>query len=106
MGTNQSMKKKDKTVKAWDRDMISILQSRRNIMQGGNFMNPRGKHRSYLGSIEFLENYHPTSEMSKEYAVAEISSVCKVKMDENPNFAFVYWWWFKVPNNSISKFNI
>ena len=28
--------------------------------------------------------------MSEEYVVAEISSVFKVQMDDNPHFAFVY----------------
>ena len=84
------MKAKDKTVKAWDRDIICIPQSRRNIMQGGNFMNPRGKHHSYLESIGLIGKLHLTSEMSKEYVVAEITSVFKVQMDENPHFAFVY----------------
>ena len=59
-------------------------------MQGVNFMNPRGKHRSYLESIGLIGKLHLTSEMSKEYVVADITSVFKVQMDENPHFAFVY----------------
>ena len=83
------MKEKDKAVKAWDRDIICIPQSRRNIMQGVNFMNPRGKHRSYLESIGLIGKLHLTSEMS-EYVVTDITSVFKVQKDENPHFAFVY----------------
>ena len=89
-GTNENMKKKDKTVKAWDRDIVCIPQSRRNKTQGGNFMYPRGKYRSYLGSIGLIGKLHFTSQMSEEDVVAEICSVFKVQMNDNPHFPFVY----------------
>ena len=86
----ENPKKKPKTLKTWDRDIVCIPQSRRNKTKGGNLMYPRGKYRAYLGSLGLIGKLHLTSAMTDSDVAAEICTVFKDQMNNNPTFPFLY----------------
>ena len=89
-GVKETPRKKAKVVKTWDRDIVCMPQSRRNKIKGGNFMYPRGKYRAYLARSGLIGKLHLTSIMSDEEVVAEICTIFKEQMNNNPHFPFVY----------------
>lgn len=87
----ESPRKKAKLVKAWDRDIVCLPQSRRNkTTKGGNFMYPRGKYRCQLASLGLIGKVHLISTMSAEEVTAEICTVFKDQMNNNLQFPFAY----------------
>lgn len=82
--------KKPKTVKTWDRDIICMPQSRRNMADGGNITYPRGKYRAHLASLGLIGKLHLTSEMTDDDVVMEICTVFKRQMTDNLHFPFLY----------------
>ena len=89
-GIKENPKKKPKIIKTWDRDIVCIPQSRRNKTKGGNFMYPRSKYRADLASWGLIGKLHLTSTMSDEEVIAEICTVFKDQMNNDPKFPFVY----------------
>ena len=82
--------KKAKTVKTWDRDVFCIPESVRNKSAGGNIRYPRGKYRAELARCGLIGKLHMTSEMTAEEVSAEVRSVFKEPMGNNPDFPFLY----------------
>ena len=82
--------KKAKTVKTWDRDVFCIPESVRNKSAGGNIRYPRGKYHAELARCGLIGKLHMTSEMTAEEVSAEVRSVFKEPMGNNPDFPFLY----------------
>ena len=73
-----------------DRDVFCIPESVRKKSAGGNIRYPWGKYRAELARCGLIGKLHMTSEMTAEEVSAEVHSVFKEPMGNNPNFPFLY----------------
>ena len=80
--------KKPKVVKTWDRDVLCIPKS--DSHASGKIKYPRRAYRAYLASHGLIGKLHLTSEMTDKDVEAEIRSIFKKPMQNNPQFPFVY----------------
>ena len=78
-------------VKAWDRDIICIPQSRQSKRKGGNVSYPlRGQYRANLAKWGLIGKLHLTSSMTDEEVCAEVRSVFAEAMGHDSLFPFTY----------------
>ena len=75
-------------MKTWDQDVLCIPKS--DTHATGNIKYPRRAYRAYLASHGLIGKLHLTSEMTDKDVEAEIRSIFRKPMQNNPEFSFAY----------------
>lgn len=84
--------KKQKAVTSWDRDIICLPQTRKlRKNDAANILSyPRKKYRAQLAAWGLIGKLHLTSDMTVDDVAAEVRSVFKGPMSNNPSFQFTF----------------
>ena len=86
--SKQSVAKRPKVVKTWDRDVLCIPKN--DMIDSSLLSYPRGKCRAKLATYGLIGKLHLSSDMTDDGVATEIWSIFKGPMNNDPNFPFLY----------------
>ena len=86
--SKQSVAKRPKVVKTWDRDVLCIPKN--DMTNSSSLSYPRGKYRAKLATYGLIGKLHLSSDMTDDGVATEIRSIFKGSLNNDPNFPFLY----------------